>query len=41
MHIKPSRCECFLPTRFEKDKQKYSQRVLELVAYEIYMLLNF
>jgi hypothetical protein len=34
-------CECFFPTLFEKNKQKYSQRVLELVAYEIYMLLNF
>jgi hypothetical protein len=32
-------CECFLPTPFEKDKQKCSQRVLRLVAYEIYIFL--
>jgi hypothetical protein len=30
-------CECFLPTLFEKDKQKCSQRVLGLVCYKIYM----
>jgi hypothetical protein len=32
-------CECFLSTLLEKDKQKCSQRVLGLVAYEIYMFL--
>jgi hypothetical protein len=26
------KCECFLPTPFEKDKQKCSQRVLGLVV---------
>jgi hypothetical protein len=31
------KCECFLPTLFEKDKQKCSQRVLGLVCYKIYM----